>query len=300
MLLLKTKVEINTPLLDVIDFFDATGVYYLANAGGYGSPNIDYSDIGKVRLLVAFYPNQIKKQTLNGGLFDKDKEYVKVDGEPSTVDNKTYTVSNVFTPMISGVSVPVGDVWEWTGRVVINSDTYVPNNLNNPLYISVSDLQQDSDTIQDGIYTIEYEVYENQNALPFSAVAGVTYIVGGSGLVSYNSNTYRVGEVFTASNANSITAVSGSPSVFKLYTAKTKDFVLIPNLEDSINRIVIKASNTNLDADVQSEIFSANIVMLACKYAAFTEAINYSFTQSMITNTTANINRLRNSLNYKF
>jgi hypothetical protein len=301
MLLLKTKVEINTPTLDVVDFYDTTGAYSLANQGGYGTPNLEYSDIGKVRLLVSLYPNQINIQRLTeGDTFVQNKEYIKIEGDASTIDSKSFSVSNVFTPMIGGLSVPTDDVWEWTGRVVINSDTYVPNNSNNPLYISLDDFQQSGDTIQDGIYTIEYEVYENQNALPISAVAESTYIVGGTGTVSYNSNTYRVGERFTANNGNSITVVSGSPSVYLLVTAKTKDFVLVPNLEDTLSRVVIMASNTNLDEEAQSEIFKSRIVIDACKYAAFTEAINYSFTQSMITEITANINRLRNSLNFKF
>lgn len=298
---LRQKVEINSPLLDILEFYDVTGAYSSVNTGGYGSPNPTYGDINKTRLLIAVYPAQETAAVMSAGSsFEVNKAYMKTDGLPSTIDGKQFYVSNIFTPLVSGLTVPSGDKWIWTGYVVINSN-YVPNNSNNPLYISIPNLLQQGDTIADGIYTIEYQIFRSQSALPISAVNESTYIVGGTGTVSYNGNIYRGGEVFTADNGNTISVASGSPSVSKLEAANTKDYILSPNLENTYSQTVVAATqrSANFDDEVQSEIFKGRIILDAFKFNFFTNAINFTYAHTMLNELTQNIVRLKNSLTFR-
>jgi hypothetical protein len=168
------------------------------------------------------------------------------------------------------------------------------------LYVSLSNLQQVADTIQDGIYTVEYEAYQSVSALPQSAVNVNTFLVIGTGTVSYNSNTYRSGEVFTAVNANTITVASGSASVGKLNASNTRDYVLVPNIESVLSEMVVLAtqSSLNVDEDTQKEAMWMRMIVDATKYQYWSGAINFTYAQTIIEQIRQTATRLRNSLSF--
>jgi hypothetical protein len=300
---LKQNIEINNPDLNVLEFYDVTGAYSTVNTGGFGSPNITYANVTRARIKVALYPAQDNPQTLSSGeSFVQNVEYIKTLGDSSTIDNKVFTIGDYFVPHTSGLTVPTDDEWETTGYIVIDilPATWLPNSSNNPLYVSLSNLQQVADTIQDGIYTVEYEAYQSVSALPQSAVNENTYIVIGTGTVSYNSNTYRSGEVFTAVNANTITVASGSASVGKLNASNTRDYILVPNIESVLSEMVVLAtqSSLNVDEDTQKEAMWMRMIVDATKYQYWSGAINFTYAQTIIEQIGQTATRLRNSLSF--
>ena len=234
------QLEILDPYGEIANFTDTTGSYATNNIGGYGSPNLSYAQIGAVRLLIGNYV-ELAAQSVIGenAKFTQYKQYIKTKGSDKTYDNKTIGVGNYFIPQIADIVVQEGDEFEVTGyyNPLITPSRWLPTAGGTPLYLNGNELGLGTlGVIPDTIFSITYEVYGVLVTSTFTTTSGVKYLVV-SGIVSYKSNQYRQGEVFQATDASSVTLVSGTFGVSPYNSGTVSNFQTVYNLEASLTEL---------------------------------------------------------------
>lgn len=240
MLLPTIQLEILDPYGEIANFTDTTGSYNVNNEGGYNTPNLSYSDIGAVRLLIGNYPELSSASIIGeGATFTQYKQYIKTKGSDKTYDNKTIGVGNYFIPQIADILVQSGDEFEVTGyyNPLITPSRWKPTAAGTPLYLNGNEMGYGTTgVLPDNILSVTYEVYGVLATSTFTTTSGVKYLVV-SGIVSYKSNQYRQGEVFTATDASSVTLVSGTFGVSPYNSGTVSNFQTIYNLEKSLTEL---------------------------------------------------------------
>lgn len=246
---LELKVNI-VPTAYGLAFTDTTGTTS-STAYSQGG-NIAYSSVTCVRIKFASYSTLTNVATLTSGTFTQYKEYINV-GAAVTIDGKTMAAGVYFVPQTTGIAV--SGTWEETGYYVY-PHVWLPSSAQTPLDITVAEINETGTTVEDTIRLAEYEVYYPQQTPTQAAVSGTTYIVSGTGTVAYNSDTYRVGEVFTAVDTHNITTASGSPKINKLYASVSQYFSTTYNVTQNLYEIVLSTfgKDTKFNGDLPSDI----------------------------------------------
>ena len=234
--MLELKIEIKpTSTGDSLAFKDITGT---TNTYAYGQDgNIDYSEVFATRIKLATYNTLSSVETLTSGTFTQYKEYMNTGDSSQTVDGKVISAGEVFVPQITSIPVPVDSTWKETGYYVYPFG-YIPTSSQVALNITPSEIGETGDTVEDNIRLVEYEVFSTEDIPPFISKIGTTYIVSGTGMVSYDGSVYRVNEVFTAYNEKLIVAESESPTVVTLYTATSQYFATTWNVENRLYQVI--------------------------------------------------------------
>jgi hypothetical protein len=292
----KENIVINDPDGLVSEFTDVTGVYSTNNTGGYGTPNIDYGDVEMVRVKVGNYQN-ISTEVVIGqaGLsLGQYYEYLKTEGTPKVYDGKTISVGQYFIPHTTGLTVQSGDVFVDTGYYSAPTPpaTFLPANTNPILYLNSRQLGQygSPSVISDNLISAQYEVYDSLQ-IGGSAVVDVTYMAYSS-TVTYGGNTYRLGEVFTASAATAITG-----TVVKLASSVSQDFVLTYNIDKAINELVIRAKSGDCSCydDIIEGVLRVRLLLDGLKWQAKSGTLSWMKGQDILDYCTQKINELTNS-----
>jgi len=293
-LLLKDTFKIDTPDGSQISFSDITGEYSTPNKGGYGSPNTEYSDVQATRIKIG-YKTSIEGATNPVDFFTQYKEYLCVSAPSTTIDGKTFSVGNFFVPQITGIVVDTPTDWIETGYFVYPFG-YLPSVLNPVQYIGLSVIGQSNATVADDIYLIDYEVYVNPDVVGGAAVIGETYFVKGSSsdTITYEDGnsivqTYRGGEIFTATSVENINPDSGSPEVYKLSASLSSVAILTYNLESFILNLY-ETCDCN-------ELFKIVARLNALKQAAFTGNVSMTDSYNVLIDLTNRASQLSNNCN---
>ena len=263
---LELKIELKpTSTGEYLAFKDITGT-----TGTYAytqDSNISYSQVTATRFKFGTYETLSNIETLTSGSFTQYKEYINAGSASKTVDSKVISVGETFVPQITGISVPANSTWETTGYYVYPLN-YFPTSSQVALDITSTQLGETGDTIVDNIRLVEYEVYYPQSTPSITSTSGTTYIVSGAGTVGYGGSVYRVGEVFTAYNASSITAASGSPKVNALYATVSQYFATTWSVENRLYQVIfdmlerISISEQNKIVFVKSQLEAIQAICL--------------------------------------
>lgn len=276
MLILKQNITFPYPA-ETISFKDITGT--TAPDSYSKSGNIGYSDVDAVLFKAAYYPNIAANQTLTSGdTFSQYWEYVKTGGNTSTVDSKAMVIGSTFTPQITGVTVPSGDTWLKTGYYNPNIlATWLPTATQVALSLTPQQLGFDStqETISDGLYQVVYNVYRDAVIGTRAAINGTSYIVMTS-TVSYNGNTYRAGETFTATNT---TNIAGAGTTAIMDSTSFAYWILTPSMESQLFSLVL--SNTNKQ-EIQDKLYAIRVQLEALSYSAQTQNLSYTITNDLL------------------
>jgi len=281
--------EYLSPAGDEIVFKDVTGT---SSSTAYGvSGNIPASSVTGVSVFMARLSDINNTTELKSGdKFSRYVQYQKISGEPSTIDAKTFTIGDFFTPRLASFVVPEGtisdpEIWVTTGYVYVQT-SYLPDS-SNPAYFSISDLNQEGSYIADDLYITNYGIfYDGGTEYPnvgiinaggsADAYDGATYKVI-EGAVEYDSNYYYEGEVFTASNDRPIT---GQPCVLGIQYAATVYYkpLLYSTTQDLFTCITAAiAQNVYGRDNVSKQVMLIRMVLESMENSAYTN--NVSFTQ---------------------
>lgn len=226
----KISFKQNDPLGKIVELLDTTGSYSVNNEGGYGSPNLSYSD-AYARIRVSDYNSFINTQTLSQGTLLSRKEYIKTNGSNKTYQGVSIGVGNTFVPT-ANTSILSGDTFIESGFYVplILSSRWQPN-ADIPLYLNGNELGLNTiGIVPDTIIQIDYQIYGAILTNPTS-VDGRTYLV--QSVTTYNGNTYQVGNVFTALDSSSIVGTV-SPFVASYFNVFQTSFNVKQQLKDLV------------------------------------------------------------------
>lgn len=223
---------------------NSTGAYlfFKDTTPDYGvGGNITYSDVRAVRMVMTNWTGQQNPTTLiEGDALEQYREYIKTSITTSVYDNKTITLSQFFIPFIDGLTVLAGDTFETTGAfsTYINPTEYLPTNTFNvfPIPLSYWGIT-DRTTFEDMVYGLQYEIYVDTDPVTLANVVNEKqYIVyGTTGTAIWNGNTYRIGEVFIASDNGAI-SFTGDAVVKVLEASVNNYFAITYDIE---NRVAI-------------------------------------------------------------
>jgi hypothetical protein len=270
---LKTQI-LPTALGTSLAFKDITGT---TSSTGYSqNGNIGYAAVTAIRLKMSTYLSMLNVSTLtSGATFTQYKEYQLV-GAACTVNSKSFSTGAYFVPQSAGIGVV--STWVETGFYVF-PHSWLPTAAEVALDISIAELGETGTTVQDAIRELQYEVYSPQETSTISAFNGNTYLVSGTGSVSYAGNTYFVGEVFTAFNNTSITIPIGA-RVNILYAATNQYFASLYNVEQSLYEVIVNAfSRTSIS---QEEILEIRLMLEAVQNMASTNNISLIKAQDLL------------------
>ena len=271
---LKTQI-LPTALGTSLAFKDITGT---TSSTGYSqNGNIGYAAVTAIRLKMSTYLSMLNVSTLtSGATFTQYKEYQLV-GAACTVNSKSFSTGAYFVPQSAGIGVV--STWVETGFYVF-PHSWLPTAAEVALDISIAELGETGTTVQDAIRELQYEVYSPQQTPTIAAVNGDTYLVSGTGSVSYAGSTYFVGEVFTAFNTSNITVATGVPRVNKLYAATNQYFASLYNVEQSLYEVIVNAfSRTSIS---QEEILEIRLMLEAVQNMASTNNISLIKAQDLL------------------
>lgn len=270
--------ELNTSLVaggtgTTAIFKDITGT---TAPNSYGkSGNITYSDVDAVRLKTSTLSSIETTTVLEAGdSFTQYVEYICTDGN-GTIDGKGISVGEYFVPQISGLSVPSNMEFEATGYYVYPIlATWLPTANETALTLSLSQLNQSgSTTLEDSVYTIEYEVYKDRFTGTQAAVDGQSYMVLSS-TATYDGNTYRAGEVFIATDTTNIVAAG---NVVLLAGAVTQYFTITWNILQSLFDLV-----PFKDVSLQESIFEIRLQLEGLENSCATNNVSYEYSSQLI------------------
>lgn len=213
---------------------NSTGAYlfFRDTTPDYGvNGNINYSDVRAVRMVMTNWTGQQNPVTLTqGDALEQYRRYIKTSITTSVYDNKTLTLSSFFIPFIDGLTVLSGDTFETTGAfsTYISSSTYLPTSSFNvfPIPLSYWGIT-DRTTFEDMVYGLQYEIYVDTDPVTLTNVVNEKqYIVyGTTGTAVWNGNTYRIGEVFIASDNGAISFTGDA--VVKVLEASVNNYFAV-------------------------------------------------------------------------
>jgi hypothetical protein len=227
----KISFKQNDPKNLVVEISDITGSYATNNEGGYGSPNLTYAN-AYARYRIGNYADLTSLSDVSVGNLLARTEYIKTKGSANTYEGVSIGIGDVYVPTVN-TAVISGDTFTQTGFYVplILSSRYQPN-ASIPLYLNSGELGLGADAeIEDTIFEIEYQVYGAILTNPTS-VSGTTYLVQ-SNNTTYNGNTYKIGNVFTAVGASSIVGTV-SPFVANYFNVFQSSYNVKYQLKDIV------------------------------------------------------------------
>lgn len=263
-----------------VSFRDITGTTS-STAYGVGG-NIDYGDVDAVVIEIGTATSLVEGTELSDGdTFLQFHKYIKTAGSSSTINGKTFTIGEYFCPQVTGLTVPVGDTWEYTGYYrpqILTS--WLPNSGETALNLDVSELGQDGSYVATTAYVFDYSIYANNFSTTTAAVSGNTYLVIG-GTATYGGDTYVAGETFTASDTGNIVP-GGGGAVGIMYATSTTYFVLAYELEQQI-LIGIEAQITAFSPRTQNNIFAIRAQLEALQNSAWTNNISFDYCTELLT-----------------
>lgn len=239
--------------------------------------NINYSDVKAVRMMMTTWSGIQNPTSLSeGDELNQYERYIKTSITTSVYDNKTLTLSSYFIPFIEGITVLSGDTFENTGSYsnYISPSTYLPTISFNVLSIPVSYWGiTDKYTFDNMVYGLQYEIYVDTNPETLTNVTNEKqYIVSGTtGTAVYNGNTYRIGEVFIASDNGSV-SFTGDAVVKVLEASVNKYFAIIWDIQNRIATYVADNSCACENPKV-NELYSNIDSLLWSNYSQW-ESIN--------------------------
>lgn len=193
-------------------FNDVTGSTGDDSYGKVGS--LDYNQVGAIGIKMATYTTLSNIETLKADdSLIQYKEYVKIGGGSSTINDKVFTIGQFFTGNDQeSYVVPAGDIWKETGYYVYPFlSTWLPTSNQVQLNISLQKLNQIGLEISDDIYAYTYEIYQTNGTTngSFNSISGAKYLVT-EGTVTYNGNYFYPGDTFIAElTGYPITVTSG-------------------------------------------------------------------------------------------
>ena len=268
-------------------FKDTTGT---TAANGYGkSGNITYSDVDAIRLKVATLSSIENVETLSAGdAFTLYTEYLCTAGT-GTIDGKALSPGEYFVPNTTYLSVGFGMEFETTGNYIYPYlATWLPTATEVPLTISLANLGQSGNTtMEDSLYTLNYEVYIDKFSSSQVSVSGYQYIVM-SGSCAYDGSTYKAGEIFTAIDTTSIAIVTGEVAI--LSATITTYFVVTYNMIKDIFEILPIA-----DYEVSQEIYQIRVQLEALSFSAATGNVSFTYTQGLLNTLQGKVTYLQNN-----
>lgn len=229
-----------------------------ANYGVGG--NINYSDVKCIRLMCSTYlGTQFPTSIASPDEFEQWVQYIKTDINTQVYDNKSVGLADLFLPFIAGISVQYPGTFDTTGVVskYISPAQYLPASNHNILNLDTSYWGIPEEIFPNLVYGLQYEIYQDTTPNPLTTVTDQKqYIVyGTTGTATWNGNTYRIGEVFIASNNGAVT-FTGDATIKILSASKNKYYVFIWGLEKRLWELFL-ANNCGCDAQ-----FAANIDMI--------------------------------------
>lgn len=258
---------------DYLNFQDITGTTYQTAYSKNG--NIGYADVDGVRLKIATLSSIDSQQTLSAG--DSIIEYVEYicTGGTGTIDNKAVSSGNRYVFNTTGLIVPSGITFETTGNYVPPIlATWLPTAAQVALSLSLSEVNQASNTtLEDSLYTIEYEVYVDSFTGTQAAVDTQQYMVLSS-TATYNGNTYRAGDIFIAVGTTNIVAAG---NVVKLSAATTSYFVITYNMLQEIFQLLPVVPDT-----IQEEIYGIRVQLESLSFSSQTNNVSYTYSQGLL------------------
>ena len=238
--------------------------------------NIGYASVNAIRLKTATLSSIDSTATLNAtAIFTRYLEYICTAGS-GTIDGKAIQPGGYIVPSLAGLIVPTGMTFETTGNYVFPFlSTFLPNATEVALTISLAELNQSNNSvIEDSLYTLNYEIYNNQFTTNQAAVIGQQYMVI-AGTCTYVGNTYRAGEIFIASDTNAITV--SSSIVGKLYATDTSYHVVTYNMSKAIYELLPIADHV-----LANEIFGISVNLAALAFSSATGNVSYTYTQGLL------------------
>ena len=258
---------------DTAIFNDITGTTAPYAYGKSGNPTI--ADVDGIRLKIAYLASQYNIQTLvAGNTFTQFTEYICTLGT-GTIDNKGITVGSRFVPQLANLTVPNGMKFETTGYYVPQIlATWLPTATQVALTLSLTQIGQAGSTlIADSTYTLEYEIYGDSFTGTQAAVNTKRYMVLSS-TATYDGNTFRAGEVFTADDTSNIVA---SGNVVKLLDAKTTYATITYNLLKTIFEILPNASE-----ETQKAIYAIMVQIRGLEFSCATGNVSYTYARGLL------------------
>jgi len=247
MIRLRVDIDFDINTGETFKALDYTGPYEATlNPGGFGAPNIEYSDVNATRFIWSSY---LKETTAGASSTIVNGVEYLVGGTGSfTFDTKTYSAGDTFISMTNGTPTLNDCTLTQTGRYCSVTD-FLPADIQSSDF-TPSLLGIDSLIFPDSTYSVEYEVYTTVYAAGTLRPAG-TYIVTGSvgDTVTVGSATYRIGEVFTQGSTFTTT---GAGSIVAYYATTVDDngepdytyFLLGYNAYQAIKNLELSIANS--------------------------------------------------------
>lgn len=293
MLVLRTILELTSN--NTCAFNDVTGEI-LPNSYGQGG-NISVGTVGFIRLKVANYSTITANNNPPSTGFIQYTEYLKTGGEAEIINNKTFVAGDYFVPQFTGLTSSDLTNWVATGYYVYPF-TWLPTSSQVPLDITVSQLGQEGDDIEDNEYIYEYEVYDTTESGTTAASEGTTYIVADTAnlsvYVTYNGNRYYGGETFTAIDSTNIVPTGGAVYA-PLYASTTGYSTMTYYLNTLINQAIydqIGRGSQDLVNQVYGNIAKIRYELEALSYSSKTQNVSLLYAWQTINLLTSRANQL--------
>jgi hypothetical protein len=208
-----------------------------------------------------------------------------------TVDGKSIAVGDYFVPQAANIAVT--GTWQTTGFYVYPFN-WTPTAAQTPLTISPSQLNEVSDTILDSVRLMEYEVYYPQQTPTIAAVNGNTYLVTGTGTVTYNGNVYKPNETFTATNTLSITR-TGTAVVKVLYATVTQYYTTLYNVYQELYNVTVSSFNKKCQCgyDMNTKIVLVRTQLEALNNMSATNNVSLTLSNEMLEFLTGEVTQMK-------
>jgi len=232
-----------------IDNSNGEAVFFSDITLDYGiGGNPTYADIQQCRFLCGNYPNTVITTSLSvGHALEKYRQYRLIRGGGQVYDNKTINAGDTYIPFTDNETVQLGDVFETTGYFskYVAPATYLPTVSMNVFIMDTSYWGYSTAVFPSAVQPLQYEVYVTTSPDPLTNVTtDYQYIVTGTGsdTVIYNGNTYRVGEVFIASD-NGVVTFTGTANLKILAASVFNYWIWIWELLKRYDEVVLSQEN---------------------------------------------------------
>lgn len=278
-------------------FYDRTGDN---GQNGYSqNGNIAYSSVKSIRIKTATYSTLSNVGQPTNNVFVQYVEYQKVGGIPEIINGKTFSVGDLFVSQFIGITTADATNWNTTGYYIYPflNGSWLPTAAQVPLEISVLQLNQSGDNLQDNEYVYEYKIYNNDYSTMTAAVNATSYIVTISGYVTYNGNTYYEGEVFMASTTGNIVP-SGGAHFSTLYAATSGYSTMVYSIESGLNDLIeeqIGTGNQDLTDTLYGNIIKISTKLQSLQYSSKTNNVSLLYCYQTIQQLQTEISYLLNT-----
>lgn len=278
---------------------------YVTKADGSGlefqdkSTGVTFANILATRFLFGNYLDSLSPVTLTeGDSFTQWLEYELTSLTPVVVDSKTIVAMEFFVPAIAGLTVPAGATFVTTGRYVkyVPPATYLPTANNNIFTRTPQDIGYDTDItiIPDAVRSLTYETYIATTPTPLvTTVTNTDYmVIGASGTCIYNGSTYRIGEMFKASDASAV-SFTGAATLAVLSGIRYKYFTTVWNISKDLAGLQAIA-NSSCDCTFQHQLGAMWDTLKGIEVSDIQNWTSAEYTNAMLTDLQRQIAELQN------